>query len=187
MRPDTLDHGVYRHRRKLDWVYIVFMGVHLLASVLVDGQIFYPEWLVPDSLRKVKADYLSQSHDSVVGGLGSPNLAWFYMAVVLELLWQCPAFVAGMWYLFHDDWRVWPLLIGYSSLAFSSTLFVLWHLVAGPEAASLSAANLQFLLQNYVPFLLVPLLMLVDLTVRCTLVLQRAQSNAAPAPAKKIA
>lgn len=33
----AMELGLWRHRRKLDWVYVGFMVVHLLASVLIDS------------------------------------------------------------------------------------------------------------------------------------------------------
>lgn len=66
-----------------------------------------------------------------------------------------------------------------SHTAFSSTLFVIWQVIAGPDAPSLSTEQLRFLLQNYVPFALVPLMMLIDLTIRCTVALAYAQCKLA--------
>ncbi|PWN30863.1 hypothetical protein BDZ90DRAFT_229854 [Jaminaea rosea] len=175
----ALRQKLWTHRRKADWLYVAFMGVHLLASVLVDGQLFYPQSCIPEVLVKTKQDYLRQSNDPMVGKLGQPEVAWFWMAVVLEMTWQCPAFVLGIVGLVRDDWRVWPLLVGYSSLAFSSTLFVIWQVIAGPDAPSLSSEQLRFLLQNYVPFALMPLMMLIDLTIRCTVALAYAQCKLA--------
>lgn len=39
----------------LDGLYIVFSLIHLLASVLIDGQVFYPPHLVPNALKQVVA------------------------------------------------------------------------------------------------------------------------------------
>lgn len=70
------------------------------------GQAFYPQSLIPQVLLQVKQDYLKQSNDPVVGKLEKPEMAWFYMAVVLELVWQCPAFVLGIWGLVRGTSRL---------------------------------------------------------------------------------
>ncbi|CAO1613152.1 unnamed protein product [Jaminaea pallidilutea] len=167
--------GLWRHRRKLDWVYVGFMVVHLLASVLIDSQAFLPSSLVPKYLVEVKQDYLKQSNDHIVGQLATPEMAWFYMTVILELAWQVPSFILGIYGLVRDDWRIWPILIAYASLAFSTTLIALWHLFHGPGSVSLSPANTAFLLQNYVPFTLIPFVMLIDFSNRCMSVLSHSQ------------
>lgn len=73
------------------------MLICLLCSLATPGgQLFYPQSWIPEVLVKTKQDYLEQSNDPMVGKLGQPEVAWFWMAVVLEMVWQCPAFVLGI-------------------------------------------------------------------------------------------
>ena len=81
--------------RPADLGYVSFLLFHLLASLLVDGQSFYPPHLVPASLKQVKADYLRDSKDPLISNAFSPRYAWFTLALVTEMVIQVPSFLLG--------------------------------------------------------------------------------------------
>lgn len=82
-----------------------FLPLPLSLLSVVSGQIFYPSRMIPNILKKAKQDYLDQSRDPVVGRFGASKFAWFWMAVVLGLLWQCPIFLIGIWRLLRGKQR----------------------------------------------------------------------------------
>ncbi|KAE8212032.1 hypothetical protein CF327_g4279 [Tilletia walkeri] len=166
-------------QRPLDLFYVIFLSFHLLASLLVDGQTFYPSSWVPSALVKVKADYLRDSNDPLIANALAPQYVWFWTAMVLEFVVQVPSFALGAWALARDDRRFYPLLIAYSSCASVTTLQCLLTVLLGPERKTLSAENLRTILGSYVPFFLIPTLMLVDFTWRATSIIMRAERNAA--------
>ncbi|PWN18272.1 hypothetical protein BCV69DRAFT_252913 [Microstroma glucosiphilum] len=174
----AFERGLYgKVRRPLDWLYIVFFAIHFLASILVDGQYFYPRSVVPASLSQIKADYIRDSADPLLPRLGKPDAAWFTAAVVLELVLQCPTFLVGIWCLFRNDRRVYPLLAAYATLGSSSTLFCLVQALHGPASAALTAANRQSLAGAYGPFLAVPSVLMVDMIARSTTIIANTVSN----------
>ncbi|CAD6885123.1 unnamed protein product [Tilletia laevis] len=172
-------------RRPLDLFYVVFLSFHLLASLLVDGQTFYPSSWVPAALVKVKADYLRDSNDPLIKNALSLKYVWFWTAMVLEFVIQVPAFALGAWALVRDDKRFYPLLIAYSSCAAVTTLQCLLTVLLGSERKALSDDNLRTILGSYVPFFLIPTVMLVDFTYRATSIIVRAERTAAEAEKAK--
>ncbi len=87
-------------KRPVDAIYIGFFLLHLIASLLVDGQAFYPPTLVPSALKQILADYIKDTNDPLISNVGTPRFAWFTMMVALEMLIQVPAFfvgITGLW------------------------------------------------------------------------------------------
>lgn len=68
-----------------------------------------------------------------------------------------------------------PLLIAYSTLASITTLQCLFSVLFGPEIKSLTSANLQALLAGYVPFAVIPIIMLIDMIIRTTKLLRQLE------------
>ncbi|KAK0530670.1 hypothetical protein OC842_003851 [Tilletia horrida] len=166
-------------RRPLDLFYVVFLSLHLVASILVDGQTFYPPSWVPAALKQVKADYLRDSNDPLIRNATAPQYVWFWTAMVLEFLVQVPSFAVGAWALAKDDKRFYPLLLAYAACASVTTLQCLLTVLLGTERALLSDANLRTILSSYVPFFLIPTFMLGDMLWRSTKLVVRAEQAAA--------
>lgn len=76
---------------------------HHLCWFCHAGQAFLPPSLVPEYLVEVKQDYMKQSNDHIVGQLATPEMAWFYMTVILELAWQVPSFILGIYGLVRGE------------------------------------------------------------------------------------
>ncbi|KAL9931211.1 hypothetical protein V8E36_009938 [Tilletia maclaganii] len=167
--------------RPVDAVYVAFMISHLFASLLVDGQTFYPAALVPAALKQVKADYLRDSNDPILRNVLSPAYVWFWTAMMVEIVVQVPSFALGAWALARDDKRFYPLLIAYSACASVTTLQCLLTVLLGAERATLSSENLRLILSSYVPFFLIPTVMLGDFLWRTTLIVGQADRAGAKA------
>lgn len=69
---------------------------------------------------------------------------------------------------FADNRKVYPILIAYSTLASITTIQCLASVLFGPEIKNLTSSNLVALLSGYVPFAVVPIIMMVDMTIRTT-------------------
>lgn len=94
--------------RPADLVYVSFFAVHLVATLLIDGQDLYPA-LVPDFLRAVRDNYLATSADPVLPHAFTPAYAWFTSLIWIEVLFQVPVFVLGIWGLLRGTYPVHPL------------------------------------------------------------------------------
>ena len=86
-------------QRPADLCYVVFFGLHLLASLMIDGQAFYPKSMVPKVLQNVLADYIKDSADPLISNVWHPRYAWFSTLLTAEMLIQVPAFAFGILHL----------------------------------------------------------------------------------------
>ncbi|CCF53315.1 hypothetical protein NDA11_000786 [Ustilago hordei] len=164
-RPRTLT------ERPLDVLYLAYFGIHLIASIAIDAQLTYPPYsqrLFPEPLRKVLQDYLTTSKDPflLAAEARSANHVWFRVLLASETLFQIPFFVVAIWGLLNDEKRTYPLMVAYGTLAASSTLQCICSVLLGSDAIGLSPAQIRGLLQNYVPFCLIPTLLTVDMMLR---------------------
>ncbi|KAJ1027166.1 hypothetical protein NDA18_003180 [Ustilago nuda] len=164
-RPRTLT------ERPLDVLYLAYFGIHLIASIAIDAQLTYPPYsqrLFPEPLRKVLQDYLTTSKDPflLAAEARSANHVWFRVLLASETLFQIPFFVVAIWGLLNDEKRTYPLMVVYGTLAASSTLQCICSVLLGSDAIGLSPAQIRGLLQNYVPFCLIPTLLTVDMMLR---------------------
>ncbi|TKY87285.1 hypothetical protein EX895_003962 [Sporisorium graminicola] len=164
-RPRTLT------ERPLDVLYLAYFGIHLFASLAIDAQLTFPPYsqrLFPEPLRKVLQDYLTSSKDPflLAAERASPEHVWFRVLLASETVFQIPCFVVAIWGLLNDEKRTYPLMVCYGTLAASSTLQCICSVLFGSDGRSLSSSQKAGLLQNYVPFCLIPTLLTVDMMLR---------------------
>ncbi|SPO22078.1 uncharacterized protein UTRI_02080_B [Ustilago trichophora] len=164
-RPKTLT------ERPLDVLYLAYFGIHLLASIAIDAQLTYPPYsqrLFPEPLRKVLQDYLTSSKDPflLAAAESSPEHVWFRVLLASETVFQIPCFVVGIWGLWNDEKRTYPLMVAYGTLAASSTLQCICSVLYGKDGSGLTSAQVGGLLQNYIPFCIIPTLLTVDMILR---------------------
>ncbi|WFD02333.1 hypothetical protein MOBT1_001015 [Malassezia obtusa] len=69
------------------------------------------------------------------------------MSLLSEFILQVPSFVLGMYALWHDDRRFYPLLAVYGAIASFTTLQCIAMVTLGEENALLTSENLTFLLK----------------------------------------
>ncbi|WFD18941.1 hypothetical protein MCAP1_001154 [Malassezia caprae] len=153
-------------KRPVDAFYFAFFALHLLASLCVDIQGLVPAHFVPAVFRNVLADYLAQSADPLLPHAWAPRYAWMRMALLSEFVLQVPAFVLGLYALWTNDKRAYPVLVAYGAIACFTTMQCIAMVTVGEERQQLSSANVRFLLQNYVPFMVIPGLLCIDMVVR---------------------
>ncbi|CAO1635475.1 unnamed protein product [Sympodiomycopsis kandeliae] len=173
-------------KRPLDYFYIAFFVLHTFASIFVDGEYFYPS-LVPQAARDVKTQYLKDSNDPLLGNAGSPEVAWFTLALSLELVFQVPVFVIGAWKLYKDDIGVYPLLIAYATLGSFSTACCLAQVLGGHYDATLTSSNRWSIVEAYGPFTVIPGILLIDMIIRTTSLLSVRRMNTGEAGKSKSA
>ncbi|BGP15769.1 hypothetical protein JCM10213v2_003758 [Rhodosporidiobolus nylandii] len=131
--------------RARDWVYFAFLAVHLPATLLVD--------------------VFAAKDDPLLTNANAPLFAWFQAFIILEILFQVPVFFAGMRGLWKHNPAIYPLLAVYGASSATTTFACLATVLTMP---GIPQPHLVKLLASYVPFLLVPLAMAVDYTLRLT-------------------
>ncbi|KAH8832913.1 transmembrane protein 6/97 [Flagelloscypha sp. PMI_526] len=166
--------------RPFDLVYFIFFVFHFPASLLVDFQTIAPQNLIPSPLKQLPLLYINQSNDPLIGGLlgyfgdtGS-SLVWFKSMIYVEMLVQVPIFVLGAWGLWRDSKAVYPILLAYAGSTATSTLPCVTTIIDLPLVESIPAIGTYavtfnqkvLLLSGYVPFFLLPLIMVIDMTIR---------------------
>ncbi|GMK59325.1 hypothetical protein CspeluHIS016_0703400 [Cutaneotrichosporon spelunceum] len=154
--------------RTLDRVYFTFL---LPATLLMDGQVVYPSWMVTGPLEAFKEWYLDFLRDPIMTGVSTENPTTRFMIpfFYLEMFFQLPCFVLGAIGLWKNDKRVWPLLMAYGASTTTTLLPVLQRLVFDTETSPpLTTFELTGLLSCYIPFLIIPLMMTIDLGFRIT-------------------
>ncbi|KAH6916062.1 hypothetical protein BKA70DRAFT_1092793 [Coprinopsis sp. MPI-PUGE-AT-0042] len=172
--------------RPADLVYFIFFLTHIPATLLLDLQAVYPEWLVPkDSpLRSLAAYYVSMTNDPVIGGVAGlfgpefrHSLLWIISFMHVELLVQLPTFFYGAYYLYHNRKQhiLYPLLTFYGASTATTTLPCVLLLLTTPSTGSsvakilgptLTDSQRMTLIASYVPYFLIPLWMAVDMAFR---------------------
>ncbi|PPQ73236.1 hypothetical protein CVT26_015039 [Gymnopilus dilepis] len=174
--------------RPLDLLYVAFFGIHLIATLVVDLQYFYPAWLVPGWMRALLDFYIGMSKDPLVGGVdgafgGSEHLVWFKTFLALEAVFQAPVFVLGFRALRRGSKSIYPLLILYGASSATTTLACITTILQTPQTTpetlaqgivSVTTQERLMLLSSYVPFFLVPFIMAVDMTLRVSKLVRKA-------------
>ncbi|CCM04167.1 uncharacterized protein FIBRA_06329 [Fibroporia radiculosa] len=166
--------------RPLDLLYFSFFAMHATATILMDLQVIYPPSLVPPFMKALTDFYISNYGDPLIGGvmglLGrKEDFVWFHTFVMVEAFFQLPVFFIGMRGLWKDSRSIYVLLLVYATSATITALPCVTVLLATPftspetiaaNIVSITPAQRTMLLSSYIPFFLLPLLMVVDLSFR---------------------
>ncbi|TDL23970.1 hypothetical protein BD410DRAFT_786669 [Rickenella mellea] len=164
--------------RPLDLLYFIFFCVHIPATLMIDLQGLLPSYVFPAPVRKIVPFYLSISNDPLMAGAfgmnGLPSQwLWFKSFLFLECLFQLPTFLVGIYALWHDMRKVYPLLLTYGASTFTTLVPVLTVFLTTPVSSTpqkgihtITPSQLVILLASYIPFTIVPLLMTVDMAIR---------------------
>ncbi|GAA5887404.1 hypothetical protein JCM16303_004272 [Sporobolomyces ruberrimus] len=150
--------------RTRDWIYLVFLAIHIPATLLVDAQaLFFAERVSPLWLR---APFIFAARDDpLLQNATNPLFAWFQGYIILEVLFQLPTFFLGVQGLYRNSTTIYPLLALYGASSATTTYACLATVLTMPN---ISNEHLVKLLASYVPFFVVPLAMAVDFGLRLT-------------------
>ncbi|KAL4067390.1 transmembrane protein 6/97 [Scleroderma yunnanense] len=177
--------------RPLDLLYFSFFLIHIPATLLLDCQAIYPPWAIPTTLQSLPRMYLDFSADPLIAGVlgyAPGDFNWFRSFLYVEAFFQLPVFVLGAFKLWQDSPSIYPLLLIYGASTTTTVLPCLVVLFTTPvTSAETIAAGIHsitpfqqlLLLSSYVPFLLVPLLMTVDMAFRLSKLVQTGTGVAA--------
>jgi hypothetical protein len=152
------------YSRPLDCFYFIFFAFHIVNFLCIDGQSFWPSWLVPTVLREVKEDYIRDSGDPFVQAFDNRDsrYLWFGVSVYGSLIFQNPVFVAGVWMLWTGELRSFLFFVRQTMETASHTHFLFFLGVTAddkriyPIMAAYGILGTSFfsLSPNYVDYLL---------------------------------
>jgi len=172
--------------RPLDLIYVVFFAIHIPTFFLMDSQILYPEGWRP--MARLIDWYLSEYNDPIVGGaigewkVGGWTWSWIHTFFWLEALFQLPIFFLGIKHLKNDNKTFYPWILLYGASTATTLLPSLAIVLTAPlgeigiRGVQLSHMQRAKLLGSYVPFLIIPLTMAVDMAYRISKMIEQ-QSN----------
>ncbi|CDS06816.1 hypothetical protein LRAMOSA09341 [Lichtheimia ramosa] len=144
--------------RPLDLVFFGYFASHIPVTVLIDMQPFYPQHLIPQVLKDVAADYVNTYKDPLVG---SPvPLPWFESFLGCEVLFQLPFFFLAVYGLWKDAQFVRLPLIVYGSHVVTTVIPCLAEVLFG--SSSLTFDERLTISGFYLPYLIIPLMILID-------------------------
>ncbi|WVR09147.1 hypothetical protein IAU60_006209 [Kwoniella sp. DSM 27419] len=151
-------------------------------SILLDMQTLYPaHWLQGTRLQAFFHWSISLARDPILGGAisGSREFTWLRYFLYLEGFFQVPCFAIGAWGLWRNDKRVYPLLLAYGASTATTLLPCLGAIFTSQPKPPFTTTEIATLLSEYIPFLLIPLGMAIDMAVKLTKIVAAAQERKA--------
>lgn len=160
--------------RKLDLFYFAYFVIHVPVTLLIDSCLIVPlQWQCGLQQRIVQF-HIAANHDFLLASLP----LWLQVFGLIELTFQLPLFVYGAYKLYLRRRDVYPWLMLYGFNASLTTLVCLSYVILQGEAYGLSPWQVHQLFALYVPYLLIPLVMLIDLTQRVlTMIASKPKSD----------
>ncbi|QRV88956.1 transmembrane protein [Ceratobasidium sp. AG-Ba] len=175
--------------RPLELVYFVYFLMHVPATLLIDAQGIMPPNILPESFRKLVNFYVNLSGDPLIAGAiglhgSATQFTWFHTFVAMECLFQLPAFLIGMSMLKRESPYLPILLVMYGAHVTTTVVPALTTVLATPRTTaeilaekgpfqSMTQAQVLMFLSSYLPFLIMPLIMMIDGSMRLVKLVQR--------------
>ncbi|GMM34529.1 Ema19 protein [Saccharomycopsis crataegensis] len=162
---------------KLDTFYLLYFLIHIPITVLVDSALVIPPAYRLAIQTKVLNFHISENKDFIL--LLAPS--WLKVAGFVELIFQLPVFFIGIYALWNDIKKFYPLLMTYGFNASLTTLFCLYDIYIYNNGSSdllgftITQSDRLKLFWVYFPTFLIPLVMFIDLTIRITKMLSNYQ------------
>ncbi|WRT68949.1 uncharacterized protein IL334_005931 [Kwoniella shivajii] len=163
--------------RSLDKFWFAFC---VPISLLLDLQTLYPvHWLAGTPLSDLFNYSITLARDPILGGAlsGSKEFDWLRYFFWLEGLFQLPCFVIGAIGLWNNDKRVYPILLAYGASTATTLLPCLGAILTATPKPPFTNIELITLLSEYIPFLLIPLGMAIDMAIKLVKIVNVAQER----------
>lgn len=185
--------------RTLDFIYVIFFSIHIPAFFLVDSQALFPETIRP--LGFFTNWYLNSFNDPIIGGaigdweVGGWTWVWIKSFLWLEAVYQVPMFFLGIINLRSgkltslllsrcnwettDNKKFYPWLMIYGASTATTLLPAIAIIMTAPvgevgiRGVQLSYSQRLNALSSFVPFLIIPLTMAIDMALRISKLIQK--------------
>ncbi|KAI9496865.1 transmembrane protein 6/97 [Zychaea mexicana] len=160
--------------RPLDLVYFGYFASHIPITAFIDLQSLYPAEMVPQGLKDVVAWYVATFKDPFMGA--TAPMYWFQGVVFCEMFLQLPFFFAACYGLWKNSLYIRLPLIVYASHVATTLAPTLAELLYNPEYG-LTDMERYTLCGFYLPYLIIPLMILIDSYVRISKVISPASTH----------
>jgi len=155
--------------RPLDLAWVSYMLMHLLPALLFDTQVYLPVRSIPSFARKALSAYLEMSNDPLLRKVNLPEFGWLKAFMGCELFFQTPVLLVASYGLWKDDVRTLPLVLLYAAHCATTTLPCVLTLVS--SRSELGSDQFVMLLSAYIPYLVIPIIMSIDMLRRLHVIL----------------
>lgn len=149
-------------KQYLDKFYYWYFIVHIPITLLIDSTIVIPDEYQLWIQKLIVSFHIETNKDILL--IESP--LWFKVFGLFELVVQLPIFVIGSIFLRNRDERITPVMMIYGFNAFFTTLVCLIWVIAEGDNFGLTRAEIYNLVLIYVPYLIIPLVMMIDNLIR---------------------
>ncbi|KAJ1926702.1 Transmembrane protein 97 [Tieghemiomyces parasiticus] len=173
--------------RPLDLAFFIYFVVHIPTTIFIDSQILLPSAYVPAALNGLIRFWIDLSGDPFIqlDGLGLvPGNVWFQTFVACELLIQLPFFFYAAFGLYRDAPGVRLPLGLYGAHVATTVLPILTSVWFGEP--QLGGDQRLLLTAVYVPYFVVPLLMVAQALYRATCTAYSGSVSECPATARRL-
>ncbi|CAC5358616.1 Sigma intracellular receptor 2 [Mytilus coruscus] len=154
----------------LDFIFLMYFVVHIPVAIFIDSQAIFPKWIYPGVVVDLMDWYCREFKDPMM--VESP--AWFKSFICCEVLFQLPFFFVAVYAFLKGvnrcPWIQRPMLI-YAAHTATTTICITFHLFLNDFSTSkypgpTSVNERLKLFAIYSPFLLIPLVLLVNFAFR---------------------
>jgi len=154
-------------RRPMDLLFVVFFVTHIPTSLLVDGQCALPSEYFPQKATELLAFHLETFKDPLMGTCPG----WLQLIIWCELLLQVPFFFAATYaFVRGSKWiRIPAIVYGtHTSTTLMPILGAFWLSNGQKEypGYNLSFEDKAKLTLLYIPYLIMPFLLVVKMVAR---------------------
>lgn len=148
----------------MEIIFLLYFVSHIVITVLFDSQLVLPAWIYPTALLDMTVTYSKTFKDPFV--LDPP--AWYKSFVYCELLLQFPFFFVATYAFWKGKcrWIRIPAII-YGAHVATTLIPILFHTLATDfssaereQAGPVTTSELLWLCAIYMPYLIVPLLLI---------------------------
>ncbi|CAH2355388.1 uncharacterized membrane protein [[Candida] railenensis] len=144
--------------RKLDWFYFWYFVVHIPVTLLIDSCLIVPATWQFNIQKTLVSFHIATNKDFLLDTLP----LWLKVFGFIELTFQLPLFFFAAIKLYHNSSSVYPWLVVYGFNASFTTLVCLVHVLVEGNSHGLQDAEVYGLFGLYVPYFIIPLVMLID-------------------------
>ena len=146
----------------IDKFYIAYFLIHIPITLIIDSCIIIPEEQRFQFQKQFLEFHISSNKDFLLVSLP----LWLKVFGLFELFVQLPFFAIGAYMLMKQIKQVYPCMLIYGFNASFTTLVCLVHILCDYERFGLTTSESYKLAALYIPYLVIPLVMLVDYSIR---------------------
>ncbi|KAG0165128.1 Transmembrane protein 97 [Apophysomyces sp. BC1034] len=160
--------------RPLDLLFFCYFAWHIPTTIVIDLQALLPAWVFPQAFKDLLAMYIQMYRDPFMGA--QTPMPWFVSFIVCEALTQFPFFFYACYGIRKDSPHVRLPLLVYGAHVMTTVIPIVAEL-AFNQSYNLTTSELNSLLAFYVPYFIIPFLIVVDSYRRVSKALALARSK----------